>query len=352
MRRNADHVATGDGMEKVKVVRFHELGGPEVLKIEELPASEPKAGEVRLRVRTIGLNRAEVMFRTGHYLEQPKFPSRIGIEGGGVVDKIGPGVADLKIGDRVSVATGLPMAEYGTYTESLVVPATSAIVYPKNLTEEEATSIWVQYLTAYFAFVDLGKLARGEHVLITAATGGAGLGALEVARLLGATTIATTRSVSKKQALLDAGADHVIVTGQEDLVTRVREITNGRGAELIFDPVAGKGLPELAEAVAWGGQIILYGALGGVETPYPLFTGFARNFSLRTYMVYSYTGLPSIGLKRNEEAFGRAVNFIQGNLASGKLKPRIAKVFSLEQIQEAHRYMESNEQMGKIVVKV
>jgi NADPH:quinone reductase len=210
----------------------------------------------------------------------------------------------------------------------------------------------VQYLTAWFAFTDVANLRPGQHVLITAATGGAGVGAIQIANLLGVRTIATTRSASKKQALLDAGADHVIVTGSEDLMARVKEITGGRGAELIFDPVAGKTLPALAEAVAWGGNIILYGALDGSDVPYPLFTAFAKNFALRTYMVYNFCGLATVGLSRNEEAFGRAVRFINENLASGKLKPVIAKTFPLDRVREAHRYMESNAQLGKIVITV
>ena len=339
-------------MDTARTVRFSRLGGPEVLQIEDLPVVEPKSGEVRIRVQAIGLNRAEIMFRTGQYLEQPKFPSRIGLEAAGIVEAIGAGVTQVRIGDKVSVATGQSIAKYGTYGETAIVPASSAISYPDNLTPEEAASVWVQYLTAYFAFVDLAKIQPGQSILITAATGGAGLGAIEVARLLGAVAIATTRSASKQQALLDSGADHVIVTSKEDLGSRVKEITGGRGADLIFDPIAGDTLPTLAEAVAWGGQIILYGALGGTNVPYPLFAAFARNFTLRSYVVYSFCGLETLGLRRNEEAFARAVQFINENLASGKLQPLIAKIFPLSEIQEAHRYMESNQQLGKIVIKV
>ena len=339
-------------MDTARTVRFGRLGGPEVLQIEDLPIVEPKSGEVRIRVQAIGLNRAEIMFRTGQYLEEPEFPSRIGLEAAGIVEAIGAGVTKVRIGDKVSVATGQSIAKYGTYGETAIVPASSAISYPDNLTPEEAASVWVQYLTAYFAFVDLAKIQPGQSVLITAATGGAGLGAIEVARLLGAVAIATTRSASKQQALLDSGADHVIVTSKEDLGSRVKEITGGRGADLIFDPIAGDTLPTLAEAVAWGGQIILYGALGGTNVPYPLFAAFARNFTLRSYVVYSFCGLETLGLRRNEEAFARAVQFINENLASGKLKPVIAKIFPLSEIQEAHRYMESNQQLGKIVIKV
>jgi NADPH2:quinone reductase len=136
------------------------------------------------------------------------------------------------------------------------------------------------------------------------------------------------------------------------LLARITEITQGYGTNLIFDPIAGATLPLLAEAVSFGGQIILYGALGGVETPYPLWTAFTRSFTLRAYTVYNYCGLASLGLPRNEEAFARAVDFIRSNLAAGKLKPVIAKIFPLGEICEAHRYMESNRQLGKIVISI
>jgi len=339
-------------MDTAKVVRFHQFGGPEVLRVEDLPRPEPKQGEVRIDVKAIGLNRAEVLFRTGAYFEQPQFPSLIGVEASGIVDALGPGVKGIKVGDKVSVATGQSMGRYGTYGESVLAPVENAIPYPSNLTAEEAASVWVQYLTAWFAFTDVANLQAGQHVLITAATGGVGLGAIQIAKALGELTIATTRTASKKQALLAAGADHVIVTSAEDLPARVKEITGGKGAELIFDPVAGKTLPTLADAVAWGGNIILYGALGGVEVTYPLLTGFARNFGLHTYLVYNFCGLPTLGLLRNKAAFDRAVKFINANLASGKLKPVIARTFPLAKVQEAHRYMESDEQLGKIVLTV
>jgi NADPH2:quinone reductase len=339
-------------MDLARVVRFHQCGGPEVLQIEELPRPEPTEGEVRVKVRAIGLNRADVLFRNGAYLEQPQFPSLIGVEASGIVDALGPGVRGIKIGDKISVAPSQSMGRYGTYGDTVLVDAASAIPYPSNLTPEEAASVWVQYLTAWFAFTDVANLQAGHHVLITAASGGAGLGAIQIAKALGARTITTTRAACKKQALLDAGADEVIVTTTEDLPARVKEITGGKGAELIFDPVAGKTLPTLAEAVAWGGTIILYGALGGPDVPYPILTGFARNFGLHTFLVYNFSGLPTLGLRRNEPAFARATQFITMNLASGTLKPVIARTFPLTEVQEAHRYMESNEQLGKIVMTV
>jgi NADPH2:quinone reductase len=339
-------------MNTSKIVRFEKFGGPEVLNIEELPVETLKAGEVLLKVQAIGLNRADALFRSGNYLEQPIFPSRIGVEAAGIVEALGSDVTHVRLGDRVSVTPGQSIGRYGTYGETAIVPAASVIRYPENLTPQEAASVWVQYLTPYFAFVDMLAIQPAQTVLITAASGGAGLGSIQMARLLGATVIATTRSAEKQKALLEAGAHHVIVAGNDNLVLRVMEITSGKGANVIFDPVAGASLRALAESVAWGGQIVLYGALNAVDTPYPLLTAFARNFSLRAYLLYNYCGLPDLGIPRNEEAFQRGVQFIQRNLAEGKLKPIIAKTLALGQIREAHQYMESNQQLGKIVVMV
>jgi len=124
-----------------KSVIFSRLGGPEVLELKDLPVAEPKAGEVRIGVQAIGLNRAEVMYRTGQYLEQPQFPSKIGIEAAGVIDAVGPGVSNVRIGDKVSVATGQSIGKYGTYGEKIITLASSAIPYPKNLTPEQAASV-------------------------------------------------------------------------------------------------------------------------------------------------------------------------------------------------------------------
>ena len=339
-------------METAKIIRFSALGGPEVLTFEDLPLQEPGPDEVRLKVEAIGLNRAEIMFRTGNYLEQPEFPSRLGAEAAGIIDALGANVTHLHKGQKVSVAPGQSIGRYGTYGQSAIVPSMSAIAYPDNLTPQEAAASWVQYLTAYFAFVDLADVQSGQSVLVTAAAGGAGLGAVQMAKLLGATVIATTRTPSKKNDLLQAGADHVIITNEEDIAARVKDITSGKGADVIFDPIAGSTLPVLAEAVAWGGKIILYGAMGGVETPYPLWTGFARNFALHTYMVYNYCGLATIGLPRNEEAFARATQFILQHLAAGQLKPIIAKTFAFNDMQKAREYMEANQHFGKIVVSI
>ena len=173
-----------------KIVRFYQVGGPEVLKLEELPAPRPAKGEVRIKVEAIGLNRAEVMFRSGQYLEQPEFPSGLGYEASGTVEEIGPGVTGLKPGDRVSSVPSFSMRKYSTYGEVALLPAYALAKYPENLSPIEGASIWMQYLTAY-GLIEFGKMREGHHVLITAAASSVGLAAIELANAVGAISIAT-----------------------------------------------------------------------------------------------------------------------------------------------------------------
>ena len=327
-----------------KIVRFYETGGAEVLKIEELPLMEPGVGEVRLRVEAIGLNRAEVMFRQGQYLENPVFPSRLGYEAAGIVDAIGAGTAGIKIGDRVSTIPSFSVGTYGVYGESAVVPAYSVARYPENLSPVEGAAIWMQYLTAFGALIEFGHLQKDDCVLITAASSSVGLAAIQITKSVGATAIAITRGADKKSFLMGAGADHVIVTDEQNLVERVMSITSGKGANMVFDPVAGPLLRELAEAAAPGATIFEYGALSPAPAIFPLFAALAKGLTVRGYTMFE--------IVKNSESLARGKQFIYSGLETGTLKPIVDRTFTLESIVEAHRYMESNQQKGKIVVKV
>lgn len=327
-----------------KIVRFHETGGPEVLKIEELPLVEPREGEVRLKVAAIGLNRAEVMFRQGRYLEPPTLPSRLGYEAAGVVDAVGPGVGGVKIGDRVSTIPSFSVGAYGVYGESAVVPAYAVAPYPSALSPVEGAAIWMQYMTAFGALIEFGRLQKGGSVLITAASSSVGLAAIQIARTIGATAIAATRGSGKKAFLLGAGADHVIVTDEEDLVASTMNHTSGKGAGMVFDPVGGPSLATLADAAGPGATIFEYGALSPEPTPFPLFAALGKGLSVRGYTLFE--------IVTNPERLARGKQFIYSGLESGALKPVIDRTFPLESIVEAHRYMESNQQKGKIVVTV
>lgn len=336
-----------------RIVRFNQTGGPEVLKIYDEPLKEPEAGEVRLKVEAMGLNRAEIMFRDGKYAADPVFPSRIGIEGAGTIDAIGAGVSGFKIGDKVAAIPFLSsdkwgnwtpesVTRYGVYGDSAVVPAYSVAHNPDNISMIEAAAIWCQYLTAWGGVMNYAKLTSDDIVLITAASSSAALGGLQIAKLTGATVIAATRTAEKKQFLLDAGADHVVVTDDEILTERVMDITDGQGFSVAYDPVGGEFMAELVAAARPGATIVNYGNLRTEPINVPILPMLLKRIDIKFHSVFD--------TMRLAEERERGIKFVLENVASGALKVIVDKIFPLDQIVEAHRYMEANAQMGKIVV--
>jgi NADPH:quinone reductase-like Zn-dependent oxidoreductase len=327
-----------------RVVRFHETGEPEVLKIEELEVAPPGPGEVQIRIHALGLNRAESMFRRGQYLEYPKLPARLGYEAAGTVAAVGPGVQGFKAGDAVSTIPSFSLNAYGLYGDLANAPVHAVTHHPASLSWVEAAAVWMQYLTAYGALIDIAGLTRGDTLVIPAASSSVGLAGIQLANMVGAVPVALTRGSAKRQALLDAGAAHVIATDEQDLVEEIARITGGKGARVVFDPVAGPTLVKLVQATARLGIVFLYGALSPEPTPLPLFDVLAKWITIRGYVLKEITG--------NPERLERAKAFINSGLTDGKLKPIVARTFPLEQIVEAHRYLESNQQIGKVVVTV
>ncbi|WP_306370029.1 zinc-dependent alcohol dehydrogenase family protein [Nocardiopsis sp. CC223A] len=330
-----------------RTVLFHEYGGPEVLALADIPPGDPGPGEVLVRVDAIGLNRAEALFRSGHYIEPVRrFPARLGLEAAGTVVAPGPGVTGLRPGDEVSVLPVFSQNDYGVYADRALVPASALVRRPEGLDAVGGAAVWMPYLTAYGGLVEVGGLRPGDAVVLTAASSGVGLAALRVAARVGAVPIAVTRSAAKRRALLAAGAAEAVVSAEEDVADRVLEITGGRGAPLVFDAVAGPGVGDLARAVAPGGTLLLYGMASGEETPYPAFGLGMPALNMRTYT------LPET--VRDPERARRAVAFVAAGLRSGDFGPAVdPNRFELAGIADAHRYMEQvDARVGKIVVTV
>ncbi len=326
-----------------KIVRFHSIGGPENLKLEEVPSRPPGEGEVKLHVQAVGLNRAEALFLRGLYGGTPDLPSRIGYEAAGVVESVGPGVDASWVGKPVATIPGFSMSKHGVLGEEAIVPATSLGEYPAKLSPIEAAAIWMQYLTAHGALVTYGSLKRGDYVLITAASSSVGLAAIQIVNAEGAIPIATTRKSNKRAELLSLGAAHVIATEEEDLVKRVNEITGGNGARLIFDPVAGPGVEKLAEAAAFEGIIFEYGGLSMQPTPFPMIA-LGKGLTIRGYTLME--------IRRDPQLLKIAKQYVFDRLADGRFHPKIAKTFPLAQSVQAYQYLESNQQVGKVVIAV
>lgn len=325
----------------VKVVRVQQPGAPEAMLIEDLELRAPGEGEALVEIEAIGLNRAEVAFRQGAYTKPPSWPARIGVEASGKVLEVGPGVTDLGIGQQISVLATFEQGDYGVYAERAVVPARSLLPIPDWLPATDAAAVWMQYFTA-MALIEVAGVRPGDFVVVPAASSSVGLAAIQLGKWAGAQMIAATRRPDKVAALEELGADHVIVTERDDPVAEVMRITGGRGARVVFDPVGGPLVETWARAMAERGILFLYGGLSGQPTPYPHMTAALKGLSLR--------GWVAAEIVKNPLLFAMYRDLILDGLANGRLKPVIARTFTLDEIVEAHRFMESNTQVGKVLV--
>jgi NADPH:quinone reductase len=327
-----------------KVVQFYQTGGTEVVKIETRSIPEPAAGEVLVKIRASALNRAGLLYLQGSYAYQPQFPSMLGDEAVGVIEKVGAGVTQFAVGDRVSILSSTSMVMNGTHAEHTVVPIHAVIPAPEGLDDTAAAALWVAYLTAYAAIVEGANLQVGQTAVITAASSSAGIAAIQIVKDLGGTAIATTRTSKKKQQLLDVGADYVIATEEEDITARILEITQNKGANVIFDAIGGAMLAKLAAATASGGDIYEYGVLEAGSLVTTLTVPLIYMLSKRLQF------LNLLDLLADPQRLEQGSQWVQAALKRGTVKPVIDRVFKLDQTVEALRYMESNQQFGKIIV--
>jgi NADPH:quinone reductase-like Zn-dependent oxidoreductase len=326
-----------------RVVRFKEVGGPEKLEICEEVVANPAEGEVRIKIKAIGLNRAESLYRSGKYFENPIFPAKLGYEAAGTINAVGPGVVDFQIGDIVSVVPNFSFHDYGFYGDTAIAPVASLVKHPPQLSFEEAASIWMMFLTAYDALIGTAKLKKGEFVLIPAASSSVGLASIQLANLIGAVPVALTRTNEKMARLLEAGAAHVIATDEQDVAAEVLKITEGKGFQVLYDPVGGPTFAKLLEVAAPQARIIMYGTIGE-PTVMPHFPVFTKMLTITGALLFTTTSDP--------DKLKAGVAWVVQGLESGKLRPVIAETFAFDQIVEAHRYLESNKQFGKIIVTV
>jgi NADPH:quinone reductase-like Zn-dependent oxidoreductase len=324
-----------------RVVVFDEFGGPDVMHVVEEPAVAPTAGEIRVRIEAFAVNPLDQMMRSGASPAPVPLPhARLGIEGTGVVDALGPEVTGLEIGDPV-ILTAIPDANVrGSYAEYTTVPASRVIARPAGLAITEAAAIWVAYSTAYGALVEKAGMRPGDHVLITAASGGVGRAAMQIANQIGAVPIAVTRHTAKKDDLLAAGAAAVVATDQMDVAEVVRRHTGGAGADIVLDLVTGPGQQDLLEAARPDGTLVAAGFLDPRPTPVPASTA----LMIFPYRSFEHT-LDDVVVKR-------MAAFLNAGVRLGALRPAIDRVFTLDDVAEAHRHLEKGLHAGKIVVTV
>lgn len=327
-----------------RIVQFSRFGGPEVLEFVEVETPTPGDDEVLVRVKALGLNRAEALSRRNEYIIEAELPAKLGTEAAGVVEAVGRNITHVRIGDAVNIVPAFFMGHYAIYGEAVAVAGQAVVKQPPSLSFEEGASLWTMFLTPYGALIEDAKIQPGEAVLITAASSSTGIGAIQLANMVGAIPIAITRTSAKRQQLLDAGARHVVAFEEADLVGDIMAFTDGKGARVAFDPVGGELLPKLIGAMPWKGTIYSYGWLAGDTITIPIREQLSHMLAIKGWAI--------LDTLFDAERLAAAVEFITRGLGEGKLAPSIDRVFAFDDIVEAHRYLETGDQVGKLVVKV
>jgi len=320
----------------MKAVVFEKLGGPEVMKIAEVPKPGVKPGVVLIKVRAAGINFADMLFRRGQYAMQPKLPDTPGLEAAGEIEAVGAGVTNFKPGQRVAALGNKMYAEYA------LAPATQVIPIPDSLSFEHAAAFPVQVLTAWHMLHTSHKTGPGQTVLVHSAAGGVGIVAVQIAKAASARVIGTVSSASKAALVKEYGADDVINYATQDFAAEANRLTGGRGVDLILDAVGATTLDKGLTCLAPFGHLILYGRAGGPPEPLNLFKLFEKSTAVSGFVLYTVAAVPDVMSRGIEESFKL--------IAEGKLKLLVGKSFPLAQAVEAHKFIESRQSTGKLVL--
>jgi NADPH:quinone reductase-like Zn-dependent oxidoreductase len=327
-------------------------GGIEVLKVQEKPDPKPRAGEIAIRVRAAGLNFADILSRQGLYPDSPPKPCVMGYEVSGVIEAVGEGINPSFVGKSVAA-----MTRFGGQSDIVVVKATQVFDKPANLTFEQAAAIPVNYLTAYALLVVMGSLHEGESLLIHNAGGGVGLAALDIAKKIGAVTYGTA-SPSKHKFLAERGLDHAIDYRGQDWQPVLKELTNGRGVDLIIDPIGGSHWKKSFASLRHTGRLGMF----GVSTASA--NGFTGKLKMLKAVIQTpwFHALPL--LNRNRGVFGLNLGHmwhepekvaiwmrdILRGVEEGWVQPHVDQAFSFDEAGKAHQYLEARKNIGKVVL--
>jgi len=320
-------------------IRAHESGGPEVLRWEEVEVPEPAPGQIRLRQTAVGLNYIDVYHRTGLY-PVGAFPAVLGLEAAGVVERLGEGVTALAVGDRVAYAS----PPLGAYAEARVMPADRVVKLPAGVGDETAAAMMLKGLTAHFLLRRTYRVQPGDPILIHAAAGGVGLLVCQWARALGATVIGTVSSDAKAELARGHGCEHPIVTSREDFVARVRDITGGAGAAVVYDSVGKDTFSGSLDCLRPLGMLVVFGQSSGVVPPFDLARLAKGSYFLTRPSLMAYTA------KAEDYAAGARELFEV--VERGQVKIEIGQRYPLREAVHAHRDLEGRRTTGSTVLTI
>ncbi|MET4068467.1 NADPH2:quinone reductase [Bradyrhizobium sp. S3.2.6] len=321
----------------VRAVVCRALGAPEMLRLEEFPSRALKPGEVRVAIRAAGLNFPDVLMAAGEYQLKPELPFTPGMEAAGDVTELGAEVKGVAVGDKVIVRM-----RHGAFTDEAVVTPSQLTPLPSNFDYAEGATYLAGHGTAYHALIDRGRVQPGEVLLVHGAGGGVGLAAVEIGKMLGATVIATASSDEKLAIAKARGADHLVRYDREPFRDAVKRITDGRGADVVFDPVGGEVFENSMRCIAWGARLLVIGFTGGI--------GSAKT-NLLLIKGASVLGVRAGEAVRKNPALGEArLKALLQWAEEGKLRPNISHRLQLEDCAKAMRLLLDRKAIGRVAL--
>src|SRR5262245_689865 len=320
----------------MKAIRIHGPGGPEAMRLDDVPQPAPKAGEALVKVDAAGLNYIDVYFRSGQY--KAEYPLTLGLEAGGTVTAVGPTVSEVKVGDKVAY-TGVPGAD----AEFAAVPAARLVALPSGVSTKQGAAAMLQGMTAHYLACSTYPLKAGDTCLVHAAAGGVGLLLVQMAKMRGARVIGTVSTDEKAKLAREAGADETILYTQQDFEAEVKRITGGKGVQVVYDGVGKTTWDKSLNSLAPRGMMALYGASSGSigQIDPQILNAKGSLFLTR----------PSLNhhVATREELLQRAGDVL-GWIRDGKLKMRMEFEFPLKDAAEAHRALEGRKTTGKVLL--
>lgn len=324
----------------MKAWRVHDWCEPEQMSFEEIPTPEPGVGQIRVKNRAAALNFYDILLIQGKYQVKPPRPFTPGSEIAGVVDAVGEGVTDFKLGDRVQA-----MALGGAFSEYSLAPAAKAFRIPDAMSFEEAAAMIVIYQTSYFALTTRTQIKPGEWLLVHAAAGGVGLSAMQIGKALGARVIATAGSEEKLQFCLSEGAEHAINYKDPGWVDQVKQVTGGRGADVIYDPVGGEVFDLSTKCIAPEGRLLVIGFAGGTIPSIVANRILLKNMSV----IGAYWGGY---LEHHPQYMAETQAALFKMYEAGQIKPVVSKTFALENAVDALNALATRKTVAKVVLTI
>ncbi len=320
----------------MKAVRVHTPGGPDVLKYEDVPEPQPKAGEAIVRIDAAGLNYVDVYYRSGLY--KAELPMTLGLEAGGTVTAVGPNVTEVKVGDKVAY-TGVA----GAYAQFAAVPAQRLVVLPASVSTRQGAAAMLQGMTAHYLACSTYPLKKGDTCLVHAAAGGVGLLLCQIAKMRGARVIGTVSTEEKAKLAREAGADEVILYTKQDFEAEVKRLTSGKGVQVVYDSVGKTTFDKGFNCLALRGLMVLYGQSSGPLGPFDpqVLNAKGSLFLTRPSLVHH--------VATRDELLARAGDVL-GWIRDGKLRLRTEFEFALKDAAEAHRALEGRKTTGKVLL--